>query len=55
MDRRYTLVNRFHCGGKNLVTVLIKGKAACVMTELDFNKMIEIEHKHIHRNVTSVA
>lgn len=55
MDRRYTLVNRFHCGGKNLVTVLIKGKAACVMTEQEYNDMIKTEHKHGNKNITSVA
>lgn len=53
MDRGYTLVNKFHCSGKNLVTVLIKGKAACVMTEQEYNAMIKTEHKH--RNITSVA
>ncbi len=54
MDRRYTIVNRFYCDGKSLVTVLIKGKAACVMTEAEYNKMIYAE-QNVMKNRTSVA
>lgn len=32
MDKNtYTLVGKFECCGKMMVTVIIKGKAACVM------------------------
>lgn len=31
--------------GKAMVTVIIKGRAACVMPELDYNRIIEVERK----------
>lgn len=46
----YTLVSRFECCGKMMVTVIIKGRAACVMTELEYNKIIETERKFRQRN-----
>ena len=54
MDRRYTIVNRFYCGGKNMVIVSIKDKAACVMTEQEYNNMIDVE-QNVMKNRTSVA
>ena len=51
MDKNtYTLVNRFECCGKTMVTVIIKGKAACVMSELEYNRIIETERKYLQRN-----
>lgn len=29
-----------------MLTVIIKGKAACVMPEIEFNRMIEAERKY---------
>ena len=56
MDKNtYTLVNRFECCGKTMVTVIIKGKAACVMSELEYNRIIETERKYLQRNNTRVA
>lgn len=51
----YTLVNKFECCGKMMVTVIIKGKAACIMSELDFNRIIETERKYLQRNDRRVA
>ena len=51
----YTLVNRFECCKKTMVTVIIKGKAACVMSELEYNRIIETERKYLQRNNTRVA
>lgn len=46
MDKNtYTLINRFECCGKTMVTVIIKGRAVCVMPELEYNKIIETERK----------
>lgn len=46
MDKNtYTLINRFECCGKMMVTVIIKDKAACVMPELEYNNIIETERK----------
>ena len=46
----YTLVNQFECCGKMMVTVIIKGRVACIMSELDFNRIIETERKYLRNN-----
>lgn len=46
----YTLVNKFECCGKTMVTVIIKNKAVCVMTELEYNRIIETERKFMQSN-----
>lgn len=43
----YKLVNKFECCGKLMVTIIIKGRAACVMTELEYNRIIEAERKYL--------
>lgn len=51
MDKNtYTLIGKFECCGKDMVTVIIKGKAACVMPELEYNRIIETERKFKQRN-----
>ncbi len=56
MDRNtYTLVKKFECCGKAMVTVIIKGKAACVMSEMEYNRIIEKERKNIKCNRNKVA
>lgn len=51
----YTLVNRFECCKKTMVTVIIKGKAACVMSELEYNRITEAERKYRQRSKRKVA
>ena len=51
----YTLVNKINCCGKTMVTVIIKGKAACTMPELEYNKIIETERKYMQKNRNMVA
>jgi len=47
MDKNtYTLVGEFECCRKPMVTVIIEGKAACVMSEKDYNRIIETERKY---------
>lgn len=46
----YTLGKKFTCCGKDMVTVIIEGKAACVMPELEYNRIIETERKFRKRN-----
>ena len=46
----YTLVNKFECCGKMMVTVIIKGRVACVMTELEYSRIIETERKYLQNN-----
>lgn len=56
MDKNeYTLVNKFNCCGKTMVTVIIVGKAACVMSELEYNNMIKVKVEHKMRNMSEVA
>lgn len=56
MDKSaYTLVNKFECCGKAMVTVIIENRAACVMTELEFNRIIEAEWKYRQRSKRKVA
>ena len=56
MDKNtYTLGKKFECCGKTMVTVIIKGKAACVMSELEYNRIIETERKYLQRNNTRAA
>ncbi len=51
MDKRiYTVVGKFECCGMAMVTVIIEGKAACVMPEKDYNRIIETERKYEKRN-----
>lgn len=46
MDKKtYTLVDNFECCGERMVTVIIKDRAACVMPELEYNRIIEAERK----------
>ena len=46
----YTLINKFECCGRTMVTVIIKGKAACIMPELEYNRIIETERKFEQKN-----
>ncbi len=56
MDKNaYTLVKKFECCGKIMVTVIIKKKAACVMTEGEYNRIIETERKYEKMNKCKVA
>ena len=46
----YRPINKFECCGKTMVTVIIKGRAACVMPELEYNRMIEAERGFRKKN-----
>jgi len=51
MDKNtYTLVGKFECCGVTMATVIIKGKAACVMPEREYNRIIETERKFKKQN-----
>ncbi len=50
-----TLVKKFECCGVIMVTVIIEGKAACVMPERKYNRIIETERKFNKRNKYRVA
>lgn len=49
MEKTYTLLNKFNCCRETMVTVIITGKAACVMTERDYNRIIEVERKALRK------
>lgn len=56
MDKNtYTLGKKFECCGKTMVTVIIEGRAACVMTELEYNRIVENERKYKQRSKRKVA
>ena len=46
----YTLTSKFECCGKTMVTVIIDGRAACIMPELEYNRIIETESKFSMKN-----
>lgn len=52
---KYTILNKFECCGNIMVTVIIRGEAACVMPEREYNKIIETERKFCNRNKVEVA
>ena len=54
-ENTYTLVGKFECCGETMVTVIIKGRAACVMSELEYNRIIKIERKYRKKNRLKVA
>lgn len=41
----YNLISKFECCGKTMVTVIIEDRAACIMSEIEYNKIIETERK----------
>lgn len=56
MDKNtYKIINKFNCCGVDMIAVIINGKAACVMPEIEFNRMIEMEWKYNKRNHIKVA
>lgn len=46
----YTLIGKFECCGERMVTVIIEDRAACVMLELEYNRIIEAERKFEKKN-----
>lgn len=56
MDKNvYILDKKFECCGNAMVTVIIEGRAVCVMSELEYNKIIETERKFRKKNNLNVA
>lgn len=51
----YTLINKFNCCGNSMVTVIIEGKAACVMPELEYKRIIKTERKFKKKDNYRVA
>lgn len=41
----YNLISKFECCGKTMVTVIIEDRAAGIMSEIEYNKIIETECK----------
>ena len=51
----YKIISKFDCCGMVMVTVIMNGKTACVMPEIEFNRMIEAERKYCKMNRLNVA
>lgn len=49
------LERNLYVAGETMVTVIIESRAACVMTELEYNKIIETERKYRQKNRAKVA
>jgi len=49
MESRFTLISKFSCCGNSMVTVIMNG-AACVMYELEYNRIIEEELEFNQKN-----
>ena len=58
MDKNtYTIVSKFECNGNTMLVIRMYG-AACVMPEIEYNRMIEAERKYLRwkqRNNKQVA
>lgn len=51
MDKNtYRMINKFECCGMTMLCIIMEGRAACVMTELEYNRIIETERKFRQRN-----
>jgi hypothetical protein len=46
IEEKMVVINQFSCCRKDMVTVIINNKVACVMTEAEYNRMIENERKN---------
>lgn len=46
MEIRYKIINKFECCGRSMVIVIISKRAACVMTELEYNKIMQADRKY---------
>lgn len=57
MDKNtYRFVSKFNYCGKTMITVIMNdSKVTCVMTELEYNRIIETERKFKKRNKLMVA
>lgn len=45
MIKKMVVINKFSCCRKDMVTVIINNKVACVMTEAENNRITENERK----------
>lgn len=43
MSDEYKIISEFCCCGKPMVTVMIDSRAVCVMSKLEFNRIVETE------------
>ena len=51
----YKIVSKFKCCGVTMVTVIMDEQAVCVMSEIEFNRMIEAERKYYKRYKLNMA
>lgn len=46
LSKEYTIIGRFKYNGNNMLVVRKDG-AACVMSEIEYNRIIEAERKYL--------
>lgn len=47
--KAYTILGSFESCGKSMVVVEANGNATCIMTEIEYNEIIEAERRHERR------
>lgn len=55
LKNTYTLLNKFECCEKVMVTVIVHSKVACVMSVEEYNRIIKTERKYRKQDVSKVA
>lgn len=44
-NNTYKVLNKFACCNQTMVIVIIEGKAACIMTEYQYKRLIRMSNK----------
>ena len=45
MDKTYTIINKFQCYGKTMLTVMVENNSVCVMPDWEFSQIIRAERR----------
>lgn len=54
-NNAYKIISKFKCCGNTMVTVIMEEKAACVMSQNEFERMIRAERKYYKNEKLRVA
>lgn len=45
MNKTYTIINKFQCCGKTMLTVMVENNSVCVMPDWEFSQIIRAERR----------
>lgn len=48
-QNKYIIINKFYCCGKTKATVIIDGRAVCVMPKFEYNRIVDTKQKNRKR------